>query len=87
MGSGGGLGVVLNREQGEFSVDQALQGPVVQVDMARFKVRILQRFHINAEPVVLRSDLNPAGLQILYRLVSTPVPELELKGAAPLGKS
>src|SRR4030042_343232 len=52
----GGLGVVLNRIDGELLVAHPLQGPVVGVDVGQLYLFLIHRFDIHTEAVVLCRD-------------------------------
>src|SRR5438105_15441201 len=42
-----------------------------------------QGIGVNSKPVVLRSDFNATGLQILNRLIAAAMAEFELEGLSP----
>ena len=71
------LRVVLHREQRQRAMAQAFQSIVVQVDVGFQDLRIFQRIRIDGEVVIVRRDLNLAGLQLLYWMVAAVVAELE----------
>ena len=68
--------MVLHAERGEFLVTDALDGVVVQVDVADFHIRREGRF-LDGIVVVLARDFHSAGLQVLYRMVAAVMAELE----------
>jgi hypothetical protein len=80
--AGGGLGVILDGENGQLLVAQALDSVVVQVDLGDDRAALLQRLGVGGEAVVLRRDRDLAGLEVLHRLVAAAVAELELESRA-----
>ena len=60
----------------------ALDRAVVQITMRHFEHRGQILFG-NREAVVLRRDLDPAGVEVLHRLVRAAVAELELERRGP----
>ena len=82
--AGGGLGVVLDAEDRQPLVPQALEGLVVQVDVAGLDVGG-QRGRIDGEAVVLGGDLDLAGSLVADRVIGAAVAELELEGLAAEG--
>ena len=92
--AGAGLRVVLDRRARDVSQDQALDGAVVEVQVGELGVaevglpanrlvaldRRLAAGALDREAVVLRGDLDPAGLEVLDRVVGAAVPEGELEG-------
>ena len=75
------LGVILHAEHRLGLVAQPLDGAVVEVDVGDLHVR-RQRRRIDGEAVVLRGDLDLAGLELLDRVVGAAVAELQLVGLA-----
>src|SRR2546421_926462 len=76
MGSGAGLGVVLDRKDGQFPVPNAFYGAVIEVTVRHDQLRgpgYGLRFTLNRETVVLTGDQDLPGLQILHRMVSAPM--------------
>jgi hypothetical protein len=39
-------------------MNEALQSPVIEINMGQLNIRIFQGFHIYTEPMVLGSNLN-----------------------------
>ena len=62
-------------------VAQPLDGLVIQINPVHSHLR-RQRRRIHCKTVVLRSDFDPTRLQIFHRLVSAPMPKLQLEGLA-----
>ena len=73
--------MVLHGEERQLLVREALDGPVVEVDVRELGAAA-ERVDVDGEAVVLRGDLDLAGGQIHDRLVAAVVAELELVGAA-----
>src|SRR6185436_19114439 len=84
--SGARLGVVLDREDGEVAMAEALDGAVVQVHVRQLERGIVEERGIHREAVVLRGDLDLSGAQVLHRMVRPTVAELELEGLAAAGE-
>src|SRR5690606_8856921 len=80
LGSGRGLGMVLNRVGRQAAVAQARHGPIIEVDMGHFDLGFVQGAGIHGEPMVLGGYLHLARAQILYGMVRAAMPELELEG-------
>src|SRR5262245_23024758 len=74
------LGVVLHGEERQALVLEPFDGAVVQVRVREDR-RAAERVGVDGEAVVLRRDLDLAGLQVLDGLVRAVVAELELVGA------
>ena len=60
MRAGGGLGVVLHAEDGQALVPHALEGLIVQVDVAELDVGG-KRGGVDGEAMILGGDLDLAG--------------------------
>src|ERR687898_1778723 len=75
------FGMILHREGGPLSVAEPLNGAVVQIQ-GRDVSRFWQRVRVDREAVVLRRDLDAAGVEELDRVIGTAVAELQLVGAA-----
>src|SRR5690242_5633698 len=61
---------------------QAFERLVIQVDVRQLDFGLRQRVGIDSEVVVVRRDLDLAGVQLLHRMVAAVVSELELEGLA-----
>src|SRR6266478_9164761 len=75
------LGMILNREDGQTAVTEALQRPVVEIDMSRLQVA-RQIVLLDREAVVLRGDLDFLSALIEHRLVRAPVAEFQFERLA-----
>ena len=84
--AGGGFGVVLHAEGRQLAVAQPFDGLVVEVDVRDLELG-RQGLGIDGEAVVLRGDLDRAGLQVLHRLVRAAVAELELERLRAAGQA
>ena len=71
-----GLRVALDGKNGQFSVVQALDAIVVEVEASDFEAT-WQRVGRNAPAVVFRGDQDPVAGAFLDRLIGPTVPELE----------
>ena len=58
---------------------QPFDGTVIEIEVRDLDVG-RQRLRIDRKPVVLRSDLDLAGLELLDRMVGAAMPELQLVG-------
>src|SRR5262249_21747281 len=76
VGAGAGLGVVLDRESRLPLDREALDGPVVQVEVGDLGAAA-EGFDVDGEAVVLGGDLYLAGGEVLDGLVAAVVAELE----------
>ena len=85
VGSGGGLGVVLDAEDGQLLMAQALDGVVVEVELGDDRAAFFDFLRGGGKTVVLRGDGDVAGLVILDRLVAAAMAELELEGLGAKG--
>ena len=85
--AGRGFGMILHAEKRERAMAQALVRMVVQIQVRDFDVTRWQRIRINAEAVILRSDLDFSGKQILHRMVRAVVAEFQLEGFAAESKA
>src|SRR5208283_3247797 len=79
--AGGGLGVVLHAEDRQALVPQALEGLIVEVDMAQLDVG-WESGGVDREAMILGGDLDLAGRYVPDRMVGAAVAELELEGLA-----
>ena len=76
------FGVVLHAEQRQRFVPEALVRVIVQIQVRDLHVARWQRFGIDAEAVILRSDLDLLGEQIFHRMIRAVMAELELERLA-----
>src|SRR2546421_4152818 len=72
--------MVLHAENRKLLVAEPLISSVIQVDVGDFHRRRIEGLRIHREAMVLRSDLDIAGQQILDRMVCPPMAELQLEG-------
>ena len=78
----GVLRMVLYGKGRVFLMLHALQATVVEVHMGQLDLLGIKAVQVDAEAVILRGYLDMAGLQILDRLIGTPMAELQLIGGA-----
>ena len=83
--AGGSFRVVLDAENGELGVAEALDGVVVEIDLGDLGAGFFERLRIGGEAVVLRGDGDLAGFEILYWLIAATVAELEFERRAAEG--
>src|SRR3954454_6988780 len=97
--AGAGLRVVLDRAARHVEEGEALDRAVVEVDVRQLRGaevrlpahrlvagdRLLAARAEHGEPVVLRGDLDPPGLEVLDRVVGAAVAERELERLQPDG--
>src|SRR5947208_1523424 len=74
-----GLGVVLDGEDRHLPMGHPFHGAVVQVHVGDLEFRLRQGRRIDGKAVVLRGDVDPAGAEVLHRLIPAAVPELQLE--------
>ena len=82
VGTGRGLGVVLNTKGGKLSVSNSSDGIVVEVPVSDFQA-IRQGRLVDGKAVVLRSDFDASGSTLEDRLVGTSMTEFEFKRLGP----
>src|SRR5216117_3075532 len=76
---GTGLRVVLDGENRQLAVGHPFHRAVVQVHVGYLELRLRQGVRVDREAVILRGDVDPPSAQILHRLISPAVPELQLE--------
>ncbi len=65
---------------------QSLYSIVIQIDLGYLKSGFRQPLFSNGEAVVLGGNKDPPRLQILHRLIQTPMSELQLIRSGTQGK-
>ncbi len=70
--------MILHAKDRPGLVAQALDGLVVQIDAVHRDARS-QRFRVHRKAVILRRDFDPAGFQILHRLVRAAMAEFQFE--------
>ena len=73
--------MILHAKHGLGLVAQPLDGLVIQINPIHGHLG-RQRRRIHRKTMVLGSDLHPTRLQIFHRLISAPMPKLQLEGLA-----
>src|SRR5262245_60617561 len=81
MGTGRGFRMILDGKERLLRVGQALDRPVVEVQVREARLAS-ERIDVNREAVVLRGDLDLARRRVHDRMVRAVVAELELVGRA-----
>src|SRR5213593_534457 len=82
-----GLGVILHGEHGLLAVAHALGGAVVEIDVRLHQPGLLHGREVHREAMVLRSDLDAPGEEVLHWMIGAMVAELELVGVAAEGQA
>ena len=72
--------MVLHREDRQLAVPHPLRGAVVEVHVRLDQAELLHGARIDREAVVLGRDLDPAGREVLDRLVRAAVAAVEFVG-------
>lgn len=80
--TGRSLGVILHREQRQVLVPHALQRVVVKIDVRQLDFARRQRIGINREVVIVRRDLDLAGVQLFHGMIPPMMAEFQLVGFA-----
>ena len=84
--SGTALRMILDGEDEIVPVFHPLHGIIQHVHMGHGKTGALQRLLFHRVAVVLAGDLYLSGGEILYRMVSSPVAELQFVGLPAVGQ-
>ena len=79
--------MVLNRIDGELSMSQTLQGPVIEIDVGDLDKALVEGILIYTESVILSCDTDPFGPEIFDRMVGPSVTEFEFEGAPSQGET
>ena len=87
VGAGTGFWVVLDAEQRQISMAQAFERRVVEVHVRQLDFGLRKRIGIDGEVVIVRSDLDLAGCQLLHGMISAMVAEFQLIGLSPQSNS
>ena len=82
VGTGRGLGVVLNAKGGKLLVSNSGDGIVVEVPVGDFQA-IWQGRLFDGKAMVLRSDFDASSSALEYRLVGAAMTEFEFKRLGP----
>ncbi len=78
--------MVLDGEDGQFFVAQALHRAVVQVDVGHLQP-ILDGVRVEGVAVVLGGDVDSAGIQVSDGVIAAAVAELQLEGPGAEGSA
>src|SRR5438105_1159423 len=84
------LGMVLDTEDRQVTMPQALDGAVIEVDMSHFQVSSAcdrPPIALHSEAVILRGDKYAASLDFLHRMVPAPMTIGHLGGGPAEGQS
>ena len=87
VGAGAGFGVVLHAEEWQGAVAQAFEGVVVEVDVGEVDFGGVDGVGIDGEVVIVRGDLDFAGVVALYGMIAAVVAEFKLVGFAAEGEA
>src|SRR2546425_11724775 len=74
--------MILHAEHRTRAMAEALDGSVVQIEMRHLDV-LGQRRRVDGEAVVLRSDFDLPGLELLHRMIRAAMTEFQLERLAP----
>ena len=88
MRARGRLGMVLYGEEGEISMANALDGPIVQIYVRHLEGRCSRHaFPIanHREPMVLSCDQHLSAAEISHRVIAAPMAIRQLGGGATVG--
>ena len=78
--------MVLHGKERLLRMPQALDRPVVQVEMGDFRP-LLQRIDVHTETMILGRNLNLPGGEVHHRLVAPVMAEFELIGLSTQGQT
>src|ERR1035438_2459522 len=78
VGAGAGFGVVLHAEERQGAVAKAFEGVVVEVDVGEVDFGGVDGVGIDGEVVIVRGDLDFAGVVALYGMIAAVVAEFTL---------
>src|SRR3972149_5602298 len=84
-GPGTALRMVLNGENRQLAMGHPFDRPIVQVHVGHLEL-VREGLRLDRESVILGRDVDPAGTEVLHRLVPPAVTELQLEGARPEGE-
>src|SRR5712692_8711465 len=70
MRPGGGLRMVLHRDQRLAAMAKTFQRLIVEIDVRELHVVLAERIRIDGEAVILRSDLHASAAEVLDRMVA-----------------
>ena len=76
--------MVLNTEDGQFFMAQALHRAIVKIDMGNLKP-VFKTIRVNGIAVILGSDVDLTGGEVADGVVSPTVPELQLEASTAKG--
>src|ERR1044071_7666586 len=81
------LGVVLHGDDGQVTMAEAFDRPVVEVRVGQDQLRLLREgLGVDGEAMVLRRHLDMPRLQVLHGMVRAAMAELELERPGPAGQ-
>src|SRR5438270_689117 len=75
-----GLGMILNAECPHRSMFEAFDRVVVQIDVRDVYIIQIQTIRIDCKTVILRRDFNLLSFEVVNRVISAVMPELQLIG-------
>ncbi len=87
MRAGGGFGVVLDAEDGVIAVAHSFDSVVVEIEMSNGDGGVWEGVRVDAEAVVLGSDLDLVRAVVQDGMVGAVVAEFQLVGFAAEGKA
>ena len=87
VGSGRGLGVVLDRKDWQGLMSHPFAGLVIEIDLGQLHFLGIERHRVDTKPMILRRDRNLSCSEVLDGLVGPQVTEFQLECPAPIGQS
>src|SRR6476659_1740975 len=82
MRPGRSFRVILHAEQRQVAVAAASLRLIVQVYVGQFDFGLRQRVGIDREVVIVRRDLDLAGIELFHRMIAAVMSELQLESFA-----
>ena len=76
------LRMILHTEQRQVAVTQAFERLIIQINVRELDFGLRQRVGIDGEIVVMRGDLDFAGVELLDRMIAAVVSEFEFESFA-----
>ena len=83
MWPGGCFRVILNRKGRQGLVPEALEGPVIQIDMRDINIAWRQAVRINYKSMILGGDFHRPGGQVPDRVIGTVMAEFQFACFSP----
>ena len=78
--------MILHRKSRDAAMSHPLQGLIIQIHMRQFNLIHIQGIRIHCETMILSSYLYSTRHQVFYRLVTSPMAELQFESSAAEGQ-